>query len=249
MFQTGQPPRQRQLATQACLSAFLEKRVQGWYPNWSRTAYFLPPIFMNRTQHRPQRLAEQFHGVTHPPTSNLPAGSATWQLQESAVRDDECQRLVLDCLHKLAQTEVMFVISQLQFGDYLSPSYAAAASMFNRPIDLKLQNKHQGDFDVLLIHRKYGILVGEIKAIGDKLSGLSQTQQDQQLKKKVEQSITQLQKADDVLKHLVSDLQTAPRIQKTLMLPNITKAQLQRVLADNPQLRQVRNSWTANALV
>ena len=134
--------------------------------------------------------------------------------------------------------------------DYLNePSYSAAASMLPTPRDLKLVNKDRGDFDVLVIHRKYGILVGEIKAIGDKLSGLSQTQQDQQLKKKVEQSITQLQKADDVLKHLVSDLQTAPRIQKTLMLPNITKAQLQRVLADNPQLRQVRNSWTANALV
>ena len=79
--------------------------------------------------------------------------------------------------------------------------------------------------------------------MGDRPSSSSQ-QQDLQVQKKVEQAIKQLDKGDDVLGHLVSDLQPAkPRILKTLMLPNLTTADLQRVLADNQQLSQVINSW------
>ena len=67
----------------------------------------------------------------------------------------------------------MFVISQLNFGDYLNePCYSAAASLLPRPIDLKSQHKHRGDFDVLLLHRRYGVLVGEVKSIGDQFSTL-----------------------------------------------------------------------------
>ena len=181
--------------------------------------------------------------VTQPPVSDLPRGEGP-ALLESDVREDQSQRWILNCLYDLskAQRGVMFVISQLSFGSYLKePSYSAAASMLPRPIDLQSQNKHRGDFDVLVIHRQYGILVGEIKAVGNMLSSFPQQQQNQQLKKKVEQAIKQLEKADDVLRHLVSDLRTTPRIRTTLMLPNITTAQLQQVLADNPRLRQVTN--------
>lgn len=129
----------------------------------------------------------------------------------------------------------MFVISQLDFGNYLNkPSYSAAAANLPRPINLRSKNIDRGDFDVLIIHRRHGILVGEIKAIGDRISP-----SDRDVKKRVERAINQLQKADEVLRHLVSDLQTAPRVQTTLMLPNISRAQLQRVLAGNPQLSQV----------
>ena len=237
--------------------AFWRQRVQEWYPRWRDKTYFIPPVYMNRTQHQEVTLtgpgsdvvtlAGQTVLVTQPPVSDLPRGAAP-ALLESDVREDQSQRMVLDILHELseAQREVMFVISQLHFGDYLNnPAYSAAAATLPRPIDLKLQNKHRGDFDVLVIHRHYGILVGEIKAIGDGWpSSLPQQQRDQQVKKKVELAIGQLQKADEVLRHLVSDLQTAPRVQTTLMLPSISTAQLQRVLADNPQLSQVKSSRT-----
>nr|KAG5688189.1 hypothetical protein BaRGS_027784 [Batillaria attramentaria] len=54
---------------------------------------------------------------------------------------------------------------KLQFGDYLNqPCYAAAASRFPRPCDLS--DLHEGDFDVLIIHKKMGLIAGEIKSVG-----------------------------------------------------------------------------------
>ena len=248
MFQAGPSSGQGSSSPQSTL-AFWQQRVRDWYPGWRQRAYFLPPVLMNRTQHQAEQVAGLPVHVPQPPVSDLPRGHPP-ALQESAVRDDRCQRRVIDCLYQLseAQGEVMFVISQLNFAEYLdAPCYAAAASQLpGRPIDLKPLNKHRGDFDVLVIHRKYGILVGEIKAVGD-LPPSSSQEQDQLVKKKVEQAIKQLDKADDVLGHLVSDLQPAkPRILKTLMLPNLSTADLQRVLADNQQLCQVINSWTVN---
>ena len=221
---------------------FWRQRVRDWFPNLYRRTYFLPPVFLNRTQRREVQVAGQTVHVTEPPVSNLPRGAAP-ALHESFVREDATQVKVLRCLHQLseAQGEVMFVISQLNFGHYLNqPTYAAAAAALPRPIDLKAWNKHRGDFDVLIILRHYGILVCEIKTIGDNFpASMTQQQQDQKIADKIRLSIKQLGKADVVLVHLVSDQSTAPRILKTLMLPNITTAQLQSVLAADPQLSQV----------
>nr|KAG5687635.1 hypothetical protein BaRGS_008118 [Batillaria attramentaria] len=60
-----------------------------------------------------------------------------------------------------SQRDVMFVLSQMGFGDYLDdPCYAAASSSLPRPVDLKKKQLDVGDFDVLIIHRQYGILAG-----------------------------------------------------------------------------------------
>ncbi|XP_070191790.1 uncharacterized protein [Littorina saxatilis] len=233
----------RQTQPQGPSSAVLslwKQRVEEWYPDLYHQPYFIPPVYMYRTQHQAIQLSGRTVFMTQPSVTDLPRGAPP-ALQESDVRDDVCQQKVLECLHRLSQTQTegMFVLSQLNFGHYLNdPSFAAAASTLARPEDLKAENKHRGDFDVLIIHRRHGILVGEIKAIGDTISSLPQQQQDQQVTKKVEQAIKQLHKAEDVLKHLTDYLQPPPRVQKTLMLPNITRAQLQRVLGDNPQLTQ-----------
>nr|KAG5697834.1 hypothetical protein BaRGS_016096 [Batillaria attramentaria] len=53
-----------------------------------------------------------------------------------------------------SQRDVMFVLSQMGFGDYLDdPCYAAASSSLPRPVDLKKKQLDAGDFDVLIIHR------------------------------------------------------------------------------------------------
>ena len=77
------------------------------------------------------------------------------RVQESDFRDDTAQRHVLANLRALgnAGQEPMFILSQLNFGDYLNePSYAAAvqASQLPRPSDLG-EKYAAGDFDILLI--------------------------------------------------------------------------------------------------
>nr|KAG5697119.1 hypothetical protein BaRGS_015254 [Batillaria attramentaria] len=106
----------------------------------------------------------------------------------------------------------MFVISQLQFGEYLGePCYAPVASLLPRPIDLKKEQKHRGDFDILILHRHHGILVAEIKAVGEK-----QDADDNTVAKRVQRAVKQLDKAGEVLTHIVSDFDPPPSVKKTL---------------------------------
>ena len=232
------------------------QRVRDWYPDYLRRPYFQPAAFMNRTQHRTEQFAGETVYVPEPPVSTqprLPRGAARPALQpvlESDVRDDSAHVKVLRCLQEMPsfQTEIMFITSQLDFGDYLNqPAYAAAARALPRPIALRPQRKDRGDFDLLILHRLYGILVGEVKAIGDTLSTLSQQQQEVQITKRVKKAIGQLQKDVDVLRHLVSDQVPGPRIQTTLMVPNLSSAQLQSVLAANSQLAQVTRFTTGSS--
>nr|KAG5688196.1 hypothetical protein BaRGS_027791 [Batillaria attramentaria] len=63
--------------------------------------------------------------------------------------------------------EVMFVMSQLDFENYLSePCYSGAVSQMKRPADLRGQKLDKGDFDVLIVHRNYSLCAGEIKSVG-----------------------------------------------------------------------------------
>nr|KAG5693585.1 hypothetical protein BaRGS_011710 [Batillaria attramentaria] len=56
---------------------------------------------------------------------------------------------------------------EMNFSDYLSkPCYAAACRNLLKPADLKNMKLDRGDFDILIIHREYGLLACEIKSVG-----------------------------------------------------------------------------------
>ena len=137
------------------------------------------------------------------------------RVQESDFRDDCSQRLVLINLQELGKTrqEPMFILSQVNFGDYLNePSYAAAvkASQLPKlPQPSDLGKKYEaGDFDILLIHRRHGILVGELKSVGSNQPGVSKTpaQADDDVAKRVGKAVKQLYKSEAVVKHLEENL-------------------------------------------
>nr|KAG5692431.1 hypothetical protein BaRGS_013020 [Batillaria attramentaria] len=138
--------------------------------------------------------------------------------------------------------EVMLVISQLKFKDYLGDlNYASEASKFPRPIDLKKENKHRGDFDMIIIHRKYGLIISEIKAIGDSLGKLDEQEKNDKILEKVQKALSQLDKAEQVLQHLVSDLRSPkPKISKVLMLPNISRQDLKQAISCSPRINELQ---------
>ena len=195
-------------------------------------------------------------GHSDPPASqqlNPPSGMWTQEpqpsappvrVQESDIRDDFCQNLTLKNLQELGneRQEVMFIVSQINFGSCLNkPAYAAAAAaQFPRPINLA-ESYREGDFDILVIHRHHGILVGELKSVGMNQADLklSEAQADANVAKKVRQAVKQLSKSETVLKHLISDIAPGLSVRKTLFLPFVSTAQLQRVLTADPQLEQV----------
>ena len=172
------------------------------------------------------------------------------RVQDSDFRDDTAQRHVLANLRALgnAGQEPMFILSQLNFGDYLNqPSYAAAvqASQLPRPSDLG-KKYAAGDFDILLIHRRHGILVGELKSVGinHAVLNLSPAQADADVAKKVKQAVKQLDKSERVVSHLLSDLAPSMTVNKTLFLPYVSGVQLRRVLTADPSLEQVHtHTW------
>ncbi|KAK7106592.1 hypothetical protein V1264_017826 [Littorina saxatilis] len=164
------------------------------------------------------------------------------RVQESDIRDDFAQNHVMLNLQELGDSrdEAMFILSQLQFGSYLNePAYAAAAKQLPRPRDLA--QDRQGDFDFLMIHRQHGILIGELKSVGKKKGVSNETHPpaDPFLAKKVKQAVKQLDKSERVVRHLVSDIGPGMTVKKTLFLPYISSAQLERVLDNDEQLEQV----------
>nr|KAG5694440.1 hypothetical protein BaRGS_017473 [Batillaria attramentaria] len=160
------------------------------------------------------------------------------RVQETDVRDDLAMQQVLQSIRQVAERrhEVMMVLSQLQFRKYLDnqvdPITAAAARLLPRPATLGIRD---GDLDILMVSRQYGLIVGEVKSVGHKPKYTT----DQAIVKTIQKAVKQLKKADVTLRQLVSDL--APvNVTRILMLPNITSQQLMTALSTDPQAEQVR---------
>nr|KAG5688813.1 hypothetical protein BaRGS_017045 [Batillaria attramentaria] len=127
----------------------------------------------------------------------------------------------------------MFVMSSLDFTDYLNKLDATHAAQFPLPGDLPATQR-EGDFDVIVIHRKYGVLLGEIKSVG--IHDNNPT--DKAVADKVSKAVKQLDKCEKVVNHVMSDVAPGVSVRKTLILPYISRTQLQHVLDGDSQLAQ-----------
>lgn len=158
---------------------------------------------------------------------------------ESDFQDDAAQQLVLRNLQELGELgdqehKVMFILSQVNFSNYLNnPCYAAAAQQLPRPEDLGQQDC-RGDFDIVIIHRQYGILVAEVKSVGRNTKST-----DADVKKRVERAVKQLDKSRRMMSHLVGDIAPKMPVKTALILPYVSQTCLQRVLEADEQLKQV----------
>nr|KAG5692915.1 hypothetical protein BaRGS_031419 [Batillaria attramentaria] len=156
-------------------------------------------------------------------------------VQETDSRDDFAQQHVLYCLQTLGEQrqEAMFVMSSLDFTHYLNKLDATHAAQFPLPGDLP-STQREGDFDVIVIHRKYGVLLGEIKSVG--IHDNNPT--DKAVADKVTKAVKQLDKCEQVVNHVLSDVAPGVSVRKTLILPYISRTQLQHVLDGDSQLAQ-----------
>ncbi|XP_025078042.1 uncharacterized protein LOC112554476 [Pomacea canaliculata] len=168
------------------------------------------------------------------------------RVQDSDIRDDAAMQRVLYCLQKLCEDnkEVMVGLTQLQFGDYLGePCYTAAAAQLPLPANLPSAlppDWKQGDFDVLLIHRHFGLVTCEVKAFGDNTQALnmSKDDKDKNIRKKLTEAMSQLDKAEAMLSHLVSDIAPGLPVTKVIAFPNLTTDEVQQAISGDPQLTQ-----------
>lgn len=228
--------------------------MKAAFPKLKSSVYFLPPVHVNRVPMTRQTIDGQEVWVLQSAArqaheSNLPATSA---VDDSDVRHDAAMQRLLICLQIMFKhnKEVLVGLSQLPFNEYLcKPCYAAATRRLPLPAplppDLTGEWK-QGDFDVLLIHRQYGIITCEVKTFDGHVNKQGAPQENMieetntEIRRIIQEAIAQQDQAETMLTELVSDIARAPRITKTIALPNLTVSQVQQALADDPELTQVR---------
>ncbi|KAL8582568.1 hypothetical protein ACOMHN_055578 [Nucella lapillus] len=242
--------------------------IDDLYPNLLNQTYCLPPIFFNRSPQNIQTIAGQTVIVRQNPGSssrgqvppNPPpppaqvAGTVfvenppylrSVRVQESDQQDDSAQQGGLQALCGLPN-QVMMVLSCLEFQKYLSnhtnPLHAAAIAQLPTIRDPRIPPYiADGECDTLVIHRVYGLVIGEIKSVGgnDFFRRQDPIGQTQLVIKQVSKAAKQLVNQEIALRHLVSDLPSRVRITKTLLLPSVTSGQLQWALSTSPPFLQM----------
>ncbi|XP_025112631.1 uncharacterized protein LOC112575179 [Pomacea canaliculata] len=209
---------------------YLESQTQSMFPNMlqKHSFYFVPPVYFNKTRYRKEIYYGQAVFVPEP-------------VDAKDVRYDQAMLHVFTCLHDMAKHDKknMFVLTQFKYDDYLKN----LGSEFQRhrlpvPAGFTEENQNIQCFDLMIVHRHHGVLVGVVKAVGDKVIQDDQQPLNDMIVKEVTDAVKQLKKGADMIKHLMSDQEQSPRVCQTLMLPNMARTTLQRVIADQPGLVQ-----------
>ncbi|KAL8590728.1 hypothetical protein ACOMHN_059953 [Nucella lapillus] len=238
--------------------------IQQYYPDLLSKTYCLPPILFYPTPQTVATIAGQTVLVRDNPSSSgtgqqqpapppaqvagrvfveNPPDSQDVRTQESDWQGDTAHDRCLQALSGM-QNEVMFIISSLRFQNYLhnlaNPLHAAAIAQLPSIDDPSIpQNLRNGECDLIIIHRTYGLLIGEIKSVGGNEFFSKQTpdKQTQTIIKQIQKAVKQLENQHRALSHLVRDLPPIS-ISMTLLLPNVSSSQLQSALSASPSLLQ-----------
>ncbi|XP_025080047.1 uncharacterized protein LOC112555764 [Pomacea canaliculata] len=106
-------------------------------------------------------------------------------------------------------------------------------------------DKQRGDFDNLIISRRYGLIVVEIKNIGDQISeaftdvsGRPQITDIKVFQEKLKKSIGQLNKSETMLRHVLADIAEGVKVTKILAVPNSSRRHLKFVMESDADLCQ-----------
>lgn len=223
--------------------------VEQYFPDFEQRSYFIPPVQIMRVPIAEPNVAGQ--NVLMIKTDDTPnsssmdlamSSSKIPSVQKSDIIDDKAFYSVMSALKTFSEAhpEVFMCLSHYPFVSYLGeegfyPAVAHLPLSSNLPKTYPL-NWRQGDFDVLLIHRQYGFVVLEVKAvrINDETT--------EQVSKKLKEAAEQLKKAESMLSHLVSDISSGLRITKTIACPNLTTDQVQEIINNNELLGKVSRS-------
>ena len=238
--------------------ASMASLVRLYYPQYASDTHCVPPLHFSRVAYGVGSVpgagrvltvgAAHAHGQTHAPF-NLHRGD--WapeaevtlaRVQDSDVQDDQAVQLVLHNLDTLGRRrgEAMFLVSGLDYGPsrWGLPAWAPATQHLGPNLPTE-----QGDFDVLLIHKEYGLTVLEVKAVGSYHRSQGVPVPPAVLARKVDQALTQLEKNARVAQRLLQDVAPGLAVKKVLALPNVDSAQLLAVLTGDPGLAQVGGAY------
>ncbi|KAL8577983.1 hypothetical protein ACOMHN_048759 [Nucella lapillus] len=203
--------------------------VRKSYPELATKSYFVPSVQLNKTKHTHKKLGSKERPV-------LVLG----QPSPCAVQGDHAQQHALHCFQFLSQTHIMFVLSQIEFRNYLKHTDPHISKVWNP--HSKDQARNNGDFDVAVILRHFGVFAMEIKSVGYNFDNNDEwsDKQKKAVHRKVREAIGQMSKQKDELCRYLSDLEPPSRVTMSLALPYVPRAQLKAILRSLPRLNKVK---------
>ncbi|KAK7100621.1 hypothetical protein V1264_023541 [Littorina saxatilis] len=203
------------------------------FPGLHKQTYFVPPILFNVAK---RAWATQFHGCF---TSEL--------TPQSNVRADEARERILKCLQELSTIMTCFVMSGVIFDEYLNKRTRLPTDKpgekphipFPKPGDLASQYR-RGEIDVMIFHKSYGIIIIDVKAVGDTFDEMSVNESEKLdlIIKVLEKVLALIRKEREVILHLVSDIPCTIPVSAMLVLPNLSRSLLKDALDLQPVLRE-----------
>ena len=143
--------------------------IRKWYPGMHSQVYNVPPVHFNTVSYKPK--------PEKAPPQDEPCAQFGMYVykpcQYSTAKDDEAQQRTLWTISKFLgrRRSTAFVLSNMEFHNYLSKEYAVDPAVGTRVpnyprINLR-KKEEEGDWDVLVIDKREGIFVLEVKSIGD----------------------------------------------------------------------------------
>ncbi|XP_025102717.1 uncharacterized protein LOC112569205 [Pomacea canaliculata] len=232
--------------------------VEQAFPDFENKTYFIPPVYIRRVP-TIKKIVSGVSVVVLPQTD-------TPGLQKSDIIDDDALQRVLYSLRKFSKVhnEVFVCLSQFAFGSYLGePSFAPAVAHLPLPSNLPKAlpwSWRRGDFDVLIIHKNYGFVIIEVKAVkykkqsledgrdphansslaGERDENTDTPSEDvrEQVIQKLKAAAEQLNKGEAMLSHLVQDIAPQVNITKIIACPNLTTHEIQSVFSHSNSLEQ-----------
>ncbi|XP_025112289.1 uncharacterized protein LOC112575021 isoform X2 [Pomacea canaliculata] len=210
------------------LQESLSVSIQTMYPDILTACYFVPSLYINRNMYRNDEVAGEKVVVME-------------AAPDDTLRHDHAIQHVLNCLRHLADRDqqAMFVLSQFTCDDYLaSVDEQFAHHKLPMPSDLRRRDKNYENFDVLIVHRQYGVVVVVVKASVCTADIRVEIKDFRRVVQDLRKAVKQLDGAERMLKHLMADVRPDIAIRKTLMLPNLSLKFLKEILGKHQDVEK-----------
>ncbi|PVD21807.1 hypothetical protein C0Q70_17609 [Pomacea canaliculata] len=216
------------------LQESLSVSMKTMYPENLTASYFVPSLYLNRNTYTNDKMAREKVVVMKP-------------AQDDTLRHDHAIQHVLNCLRHLADRDqqAMFVLSQFTCDDYLaSVDEQFAHHKLPMPSDLTRRDTDYENFDVLIVHRQYGVVVVVVKASVCTADMGVEIRDNERVVQDLREAVKQLDGAERMLKHLMADVRPDTLIRKTLMLPNLSLTSLEEILAKHQDVAKALRHCT-----
>ncbi|KAK7096286.1 uncharacterized protein [Littorina saxatilis] len=209
-------------------SSYMEEYVDLYYPNFLTQTYRVPPIHFNIQKIR----QEKGYDVLDMPMSK-------------DTRGDEGENRVVSAIEilglKYHVVRPVFIICDFQYNNYLNK---LKETMFIKGDDRRPRRAYgqsvRAQHDCLLIHRRYGIIIISVKAVGDNFSEWANTGTDKwtAVKRTLGKVLKQLPREEKMVNMVLGDLTSHLPCTKLIALPNLSRHDVNTAVSDDHKLQK-----------